>query len=182
MKLQIEDSVCSRTFTYLGLKPELWKAAAARILDNQDLHGAIFKVDLDGLERLASKQCYTRLRQVIRDPDCFADVEAIVSLVVEGSWDKLDFWSVGRERFKFAVRYVWNAVKSELELDAKILECLLMDDNGGLSVEAVCARLWLTKELSCFSRVRDALGHLCKLCLVEHAHGQFSVKYGLVET
>jgi len=104
-------------------------------------------------------------------------IETVVQQVSCGQWNNI---VLPRQNFKASVRKIWKAVKDFLPLESQILDCLTVDGNGGLKVESILSRLLAAGVLARFAVVRDALGHLCKLCLVEHAYGQFSIRDGML--
>jgi hypothetical protein len=107
-----------------------------------------------------------------------SELDRIVWQVSSDQWNDLVF---PRDNFKRAVRYVWDVLKEKLTLESAILDTLIQEGNGGLKVESIMGRLLAADVVARFSVVRDALGHLCKLCLVEHVHGQFSVREGMLK-
>ncbi len=85
--------------------------------------------------------------------------------------------------FKKRVRKLWKtlSVRDDFKLELAIVQCLREDDNGGLRVESIHEKL-LKNDLFCgYALIRNALGRLCKLYAVEHQHGQFSVREGLLD-
>ena len=104
-------------------------------------------------------------------------IEAVVQQVSSGQWNNI---VLPRQNFKASVRKIWATVGKDLFLESKILDCLTVDGNGGLRVESILSRLLAAGVLARFAVVRDALGHLCNLCLVEHAYGQFSIRDGML--
>ena len=79
------------------------------------------------------------------------------------------------------MKTVWALKKGELALEAKVLNALWSEGNGGLRVENIVGRLLAAGCVARFAAVRDALGHLCKLYLVEHCYGQFSIREGMLD-
>ena len=121
-----------------------------------------------------------RLRDRVRLPNYFIEIERVVQQVSCGQWNDLNIYSLKSWNFKTAIRHVWSAVNTCLPFEAQILDALYQNGNGGLRVESILSRLLAAGVLARFAVVRDALGHLCKLCLVEHAYGQFSIRDGML--
>jgi hypothetical protein len=136
------------------------------------------KVDLGDYQDVCGKRGARALRQLVAKPEAFISVEQFMQSIESGSWKELE---CQREQFKWCVKQIWRYAKPKLELERQVLEALLEDDNGGLSPECVTERLFKKGVLCGFGKVRTTLGHLCKLYVVEHQHGQFSVRYGLID-
>jgi hypothetical protein len=85
--------------------------------------------------------------------------------------------------FKKRVRKLWKtlSMRDDFKLELAIVQCLREDNNGGLRVESIHEKL-LKNDIFCgYALIRETLGRLCKLYAVEHQHGQFSVRYGLID-
>lgn len=181
--MTIRSSSYDVTFECKREDADLWKSAAIRIMKDPELQSdeIHFKVDLPDYGDMCGKRRVHALRQLVARPDPFIEVERVMQLIEGGSWDKIDSYSFPVEQFKWCIRQIWHYAKSLLPFECQVIEVLLEDGNGGLGAECVSERLFKKGILCGYGKVRTALGHLCKLCLVEHAHGQFSVTYGLID-
>jgi hypothetical protein len=181
--MTIHSSSYDVTFECKREDSDLWKSAAIRILKNRVSMSDVLcaKVDIADYQDMCGKRGVRALKQLVAKPEPFIEVEKVMQLIVAGSWDKIDPYSFQREQFKWIVRQIWRYARAMLPFECQVIEVLLEDGNGGLDAECIFERLLRKGPLSSFGKVRDALGHLCKLRLVEHVHGQFSVTYGLID-
>ena len=176
--LSVKTATLERVFSYNGPDPELWVQSIQRILNNLDDHnGRGVSVEFEGNFYNASYSELCRLRDRVRLPNYFIEIEKVVQQVSSGQWTDLD---IPRDHFKAAVKAIWNCCKANLTLEAQVFTCLYQEGNGGLKVESILSRLLAAGVVARFGAVRDALGHLCKLYLVERCYGQFSMQEGML--
>jgi hypothetical protein len=180
--LSVKTATLERVFSYNGPDPDLWLRAIKRVLtDPQNKAEQLTTyIQLPDENFLVGRGEWRRLRDRVRLSNYFIEIERVVQQVSSGQWNDLDLGFFARDHFKTSVRLIWSAVTDFLRLESTILDCLYQEGNGGLRVESILSRLLAAGVLARFAVVRDALGHLCKLCLVEHAYGQFSIRDGML--
>ena len=176
--LSVKTAGSETTFTYNGETPELWTAAIHRVLTDPVIKSPTAQVNFENSEYFVTAKEVRRLRDRVRLPDFFVDVERVVQQVSNGQWS--EELQIPREHFKRAVQLIWTACREKLELEPKILDALYREGNGGLKVDSILSRLLAAGVVARFAAVRDGLGHLCKLYLVERCYGQFSVRNGML--
>jgi hypothetical protein len=176
--LSVKTATSQTVFQYLGNEADLWISSVKRVLSDVDQNPkGSYHVELDGQIALVCSQKLRRLRDRVRLPNYFIEIERVVQQVSCGQWNDLQ---IPREHFKATVKTIWNQCQSVLGLESQVLDALYREGNGGLRVESILSRLLAAGVLARFAVVRDALGHLCKLCLVERAYGQFSIREGML--
>jgi len=175
--LSVKTATSETVFQYLGSEAELWVQGVKRLLTFPYQGHAIGTIQIGGDEWSIGRSELRRLRQRVRLPNYFIEIEKVVQQVSCGQWTDLD---IPRDHFKRAVQTIWDCCKANLGLEQQVLDALYQNGNGGLRVESILSRLLAAGVLARFAVVRDALGHLCKLCLVEHAYGQFSIRDGML--
>jgi len=179
--LSVKTDMSTSTFQYLGDEPELWKTAVQRVLVDPVIKKPVAQVRCENSESWLDSKTLRKIRSRVQYPTFFIELEKVVRQVSLSQWNDLSLQYFRNNGFVTAVRYVWTVLKEKLTLESAILDTLYQNGNGGLKVESIMGRL-LTAHVVCrFSALRDALGHLCKLCLVEHAHGQFSIRQGMIK-
>lgn len=176
--LSVKTGSSETVFEYLGSDADLWKTAVQRVLTDPIIKKPTAQISFENSEYFVTAKEVHRLRDRVRLPGYFIEIEKVVQQVSSGQWDQL---VLPREHFKVSVRKVWSMVKKDLVLEGQVLDCLTVDGNGGLRVESILSRLLAAGVVARFGAVRDALGHLCKLYLVERAYGQFSIREGMLK-
>jgi len=179
--LSVKTATSETVFSYNGPDSDLWLKAIKRVLTDpkNKAEQLTTYVQLPDENFLIGRGEWRRLRDRVRLPNYFIEIERVVQQVSSGQWNDLDL-AFNRDHFKAAIRLIWGIVGKSLGLETAVLDCLYSDGNGGLKVESILSRLLAAGVLARFCLVRDALGHLCKLCLVEHAYGQFSLREGML--
>jgi hypothetical protein len=180
--LSVKTATSETVFTlrpegYLDPEPDLWIQSVKRVLSDPVIKHPTAIVRFEDSEYFVTAKEVRRLRDRVRLPSYFIEVERVVQQVSSGQWNDLQ---LPHDRFKQGVQHVWECCQEHLPLESQILDSLYANGNGGLRVESILSRLLAAGVLTRFAVVRDALGHLCKLCLVEHAYGQFSIRDGML--
>jgi hypothetical protein len=175
--LSVKTANHETTFQYNGSEPESWTASIRRVLSDPVIKHPIARVLFENSEYFLDSKYLHKLRDRVRYPEYFIALEKVVQQVSLSQWANLEF---PRDHFRRGVQFVWECCKVALDLESKVLECLCGEGNGGLRVESIVGRLLAAGVVARFAEVRDALGHLCKLCLVERAYGMFSVRDGML--
>jgi hypothetical protein len=176
--LSVKTGLSETVFTYNGSEPESWSASVRRVLTGPVIKHPTARLLFENSEYFLDAVYVRKLRDRMRYPEYYVEVEKVVQQVSSSQWSNLDFPHDG---FKKAVQFVWTCCKANLTLESQILESLYQNGNGGLKVESILGRLLAVGVVARFAEVRDALGHLCKLYLVERAYGQFSVRDGMLQ-
>jgi hypothetical protein len=136
-------------------------------------------VSIPDYEDWLSRQGVRAVKDRVRYPQFYIEIEEALLAISSGVWSDVPYF----KEFKSSIRKVWTYAQEDnlLGLERKVYQTLLEDDNGGLSVEAVLERLFKAGSVAGFKQVRDALGHLCRLYVVERLQDMFSVRYGILE-
>jgi hypothetical protein len=173
-------------FEYKGESPDMWLRSMQRVLKNPKFQadykhanrGYAF-VSIPDLEGLFLPSGVRAVKDRVRYPEFYVEIEEALLAISSGLWNDVPYF----REFKSSIRKIWNYAQEDgiLELERKVYQALLEDDNGGLSVEAVLERLFKSGSVAGFKQVRDALGHLCRLYVVERLQDMFSVRYGILE-
>ena len=175
--LSVKTVSSETVFQYRGSEADLWTRAVKRVLTDPIVKKPTAQINFENSEYFVTIKEVRRLKDRVRLPSYFIEIEKVVQRVSCGQWTDLD---IPRDHFKAAVKAIWNCCKANLTLEAQVFTCLGQEGNGGLKVESILSRLLAAGVVARFGAVRDALGHLCKLYLVERAYGQFSIREGML--
>lgn len=183
MSLCVKSGSCECVFEYKGENPELWLQSVKRVLHNpkfQTVKGIYTLVSIGDNTYTLSRQGIHTLKDRVRLPEFYIAIEKVLTQISESDWEGIE---IERELIKDKVRKLWTYACEDklLEFERQVYEALLQNGNGGLNLETVLERLVKSDVVKTFSQVREALEHLCTLFVVERQHGQFSVRYGVLE-
>lgn len=190
VKLNVRGQI-ETCFEFKGENAELWLKSVLRVLNNPKYrYDPRSRRNASAVVEVCSS-CYTDtvwlnglgvrlLRARIGNAQLFVNVEKALEHIRLGKWDEFEYCFGSRE-FLSGVRRLWSLIVQDglLEFERKVFE--VVAQNGGVSVETVMSRLLQSGEYCNFKQVRDALGRLEILYVVEKQHGQYSVRWGILE-
>jgi len=186
--LKVRSSV-DTSFEFKGENADLWLKTILRVLNTPKYHykqgskgSAVVEVcsdrysDTVWLNGLGVRL----LRARIGNAQLFINIEKAIEQISLGKWDDFEY-CFEHEEFLFGVRRTWSLACQDglLEFERKVFD--VVAENGGLSVDTIVSRLIIDGVMCDFKGVREALFHLRKLYVVEKQHGQFGIRYGIIE-
>jgi hypothetical protein len=178
-------------FEFHGENPELFLKSILRVCENPKYrHDPRSRTNASAVVEVCSG-CYSNnfwlnslglrlLKARIKSAQLYMEIEKALEQIKEGKWSEIEY-CFGYGNFRIGIRRIWSLIVQEglLEFERKVFN--IVAQNGGVSVEAIITQLLNEGVVTTFKKVRDALGHLEILYMVEKQHNQYSIRWGILE-